>query len=111
MQIKNYWLITVPFVIIFGEILPGIISHNPTFFRHWAAISIYYCIITFIFAILFKKIERRIVVVIIFLYGGLMEVLFFKGIRIFILAGLFYVFLFGFPLWILRGLGEKPRPR
>ncbi|MDD2689648.1 MAG: hypothetical protein PHT41_05835 [Candidatus Omnitrophica bacterium] len=99
---KYYWLITVPFVIIFGEILPGIISRNPAFFQHWLAISIYYCIITFIFAILFKKMKSWLVAVVLFLYGGFMEVFLFKGIRIFVVAGLFYIFLFWFPHYILR---------
>jgi len=105
--IKIYWIVAWVFVLIFGEILPGVISRNPVFFEHWFAISVYYAVITLIAGILFYKIRLWLVLLVIFLYGGFAEVLFFKGIRIFPAAGAFYVFLFYAPYLISKVLGRR----
>jgi len=77
------------------------------FFQNWLPITVYYGVITFIFSMLFCMMKYWIVLIIAFVYGGLVEVLFFKGINIFVAAGLFYVFLFGVPYLIVDKVWKK----
>ena len=106
-RIIGYWIIAWLFTVIFGEVITGVISNNPVFFQNWFAITIYYGVLTFIFSLLFSKIKYWIVLIITFIYGGLVEVLFFKGISIFVAAGLFYIFLFSTPYWIVTRIYKK----
>lgn len=103
----GYWAAAFVFIIIFGEIIPGIISENPTFFEHWFAISLYYVVLTFIFSILFATMKTWLVLLSAFLYGGIAEVFFFRGIRIFIVAGAFYVFLLGVPYLVIEKIRRR----
>jgi len=110
-RIVAYWLLAWIFTIIFGEVLTGIISNNPSFFQNAFPITIYYGVITYIFAFLFSKMKYWIVLIIVFIYGALVELLFFKGINVFLVAGLFYVFLFGTPYLIMALIWKKDKPR
>ena len=94
------WMFIWVFVVIFGEVITGIVSKNPAFFKNAIPIIIYYGAITFIFLRLFNRIKFWVTLVIIFIYGGIAEVFFFKGINIFVAAGLFYIFLFATPYLI-----------
>ncbi len=89
---------------IFGEVLSALAGINPMFLAALVPILIYYVVLTFLFAWLFEKIKAWQFALIAFIYGGTVEVLLFKGIPNFLVAGLFYVFLFGVPYVIIKKL-------
>ena len=101
-NLKIYWIISFIFVVFFGEVLSTLAGINPMFLAAFIPITIYYVALTFLFSLLFEKAKAWQFVLIVFVYGGTIEVLLFKGIPNFLVAGLFYVFLFGVPYLIVK---------
>lgn len=95
------------FFIVFGEIVVGMLFGNPIFFTAPLAIALYYVGLTLLFALLFERIKQYWVVLAVgFMYGGIVEVLLF-AIKDFVFAGIFYVFLFGAPYWVVYRGGSS----
>jgi hypothetical protein len=104
-----YWASAFVFSILFGEIIgPLIAGHALPLFQFFIPFVIYYGLLSFVFALFANRIKVWKSLAIFFVYGVIAEMLLFKNVKgIFDIAGilffgLFYVFLFGVPLWFAR---------
>jgi hypothetical protein len=105
-----YWATATAFSILFGEIVGPLLAHHPLpILQHPLAFLIYYAILSAVFAIIVPRSVQASLIVF-FVYGIAAELLLFKNIRGItdilgvLFFGLFYVFLFGTPVWIVKRL-------
>jgi len=100
--ILDYWMLSWIFAILFGEAVKSLILHSTIFINNLVAIMIFYAFVCLIFALLFERLDYRLVLVTIFLCGIITEVTIFKSMNKIIFAGFFYIFLFGVPWWMIQ---------
>ena len=113
-KIVYYWIPAWLFAVLFGEVfLSGIVVQNPTIFQYWLPISIYYLVLTFIFALIVVRVTNKIALILFFIYGVLAEYFVFMNIKSVIdisgilFFGFLYVFLFGVPIVIYKKICKK----
>jgi hypothetical protein len=108
-----YWATATVFSILFGEIISPMLAHHPLpILQYPVAFLIYYAILSAVFAIIVQRSVQASLIVF-FVYGVVAELLLFNNIRGItdipgiLFFGLFYVFLFGTPIWIARKLSAR----
>ena len=113
-KIVYYWIPAWLFAVLFGEVfLSGIVAQDPTIFQYGLPISIYYLVLTFIFALIVVRVTNKIALTLFFIYGVLAEYFVFMNIKSVIdfpgilFFGFLYVFLFGVPIAIYKKICKK----
>jgi len=113
-KIVYYWIPAWLFAVLFGEVfLSGIVAQDTSFFQYWLPISIYYLVLTFIFALIVIRVTNKIALTIFFIYGVLAEYFVFMNIKSvtdfpgILFFGFLYVFLFGVPIVIYKKICKK----
>lgn len=108
-----YWVTATPFSIFFGEFAGPLLARHPLpILIYPLPLVVYYAIVSGIFSLLVTR-SARCALIVFFAYGIAAELFLFgtiggvgdsAGILFF---GLFYVFLFGTPVWISRWLAVR----
>lgn len=103
-----YWATATAFSILFGEIIGPLLAHHPLpVLQYPVAFIAYYAILSAVFAIIVQR-SVQVSLIVFFVYGVVAELLLFQNIRGItdipgiLFFGLYYVFLFGTPLWIVQ---------
>lgn len=102
------WLTATAFSLFFGEIVGPVLAHHPLpLLMFPVPFLIYYAILSGVFTVVVTR-SARLALAFMFLYGVSAELLLFHTIQGIsdipgiLFFGLFYVFLFGMPVFIVK---------
>lgn len=92
------WMLSV----ILHELLPPLVLQEPFDSGRFIAFTIYFGFISYLFTWLFLFLPEWLVLIIVFLFGGVVETLFFGTFPNPLLAGVLYLAMLAAPRWLAR---------
>lgn len=101
------WSLAWSFAVVLHELLPPLILNESFDSGRFVAFTAYFGVISYLFTWLYLFLPSWLVAVLIFIFGGVVETLFFGVFPNPLLAGGLYLIMFALPFWLAKRIWKN----